>query len=160
MYALRTILTKDVTSLQLALSGKLALKKLCICRKRDQCPLIFDLYEAMARAVSRRLIDAKDRFDLINSMISVLEKLALGHVFSQYFCSPPCQYHSSKAPYSIYMLLFSEGPTDEAWKPFKNYYRIFRQITRSLSIQKRSKFVKNEHARYILGIKKVKIWKA
>ena len=27
-------------------------------------------------------------------------------------------------------------------------YRIFRQITRALSIQKRSKFVKNEHARY------------
>ena len=40
-------------------------------------------------------------------------------------------------------------------KPSHNY-RIFRQITRALSIQKRSKFVKkkNEHARYTLGIKK------
>ena len=28
--------------------------------------------------------------------------------------------------------------------------RIFRQITRALSIQKRSKFVKNEHVRYTL----------
>ena len=31
-------------------------------------------------------------------------------------------------------------------------YRIFRSITRALSIQKRSKFVKNEHARYTLEI--------
>ena len=29
-------------------------------------------------------------------------------------------------------------------------------ITRALSIQKRSKFVKNEHARYTLGMKKGK----
>ena len=35
-------------------------------------------------------------------------------------------------------------------------YRIFRQKTRALSIQKRSKFVKNEYARYILGMKKGK----
>ena len=35
-------------------------------------------------------------------------------------------------------------------------YRIFRQITRALSIQKRPKFVKNEHARYTLGMKKGK----
>ena len=35
-------------------------------------------------------------------------------------------------------------------------YRIFRSITRALSIQKRSKFVKNEHARYTLGMKKGK----
>ena len=33
-------------------------------------------------------------------------------------------------------------------------YRIFRLTTRALSIQKRSKFVKNEHARYTLGMKK------
>ena len=35
-------------------------------------------------------------------------------------------------------------------------YRTFRQITRALSIQKRSKFVKNEHARYTLDMKKGK----
>ena len=35
-------------------------------------------------------------------------------------------------------------------------YRIFRQITRALSIQKKSKFVKNEHVRYTLGMKKGK----
>ena len=35
-------------------------------------------------------------------------------------------------------------------------YCIFRQITHALSIQKRSKFVKNEHARYTLGMKKGK----
>ena len=35
-------------------------------------------------------------------------------------------------------------------------YPIFRQITRVLSIQKRPKFVKNEHAQYTLGMKKGK----
>jgi len=75
----------------------------------------------MALAVNRRPIDAKALFDVINFIRSVLEKLALGQVIYEYFCSPPCQYHSSKVPYSIYTLLFPEGPTDEAWKPFKNY---------------------------------------
>jgi hypothetical protein len=35
-------------------------------------------------------------------------------------------------------------------RTFFLYYRIFRPITRALSIQKRSKIVKNEHARYTL----------
>jgi len=76
----------------------------------------------MVRAVSRRPVDAKARFELINSMIFLVEKLALGQVFSEYFCFPPCQYYSSKAPYSIYVLLLQEGQTGEAWKPFKNYF--------------------------------------
>jgi hypothetical protein len=35
-------------------------------------------------------------------------------------------------------------------KSHRNNFRIFRPITRALSIQKRSKIVKNEHARYTL----------
>ena len=46
--------------------------------------------------------------------------------------------------------------SEKCWQRADGIYRIFRYITRALSIQKRSKFVRNEHARYTLGMKKGK----
>jgi len=47
---------------------------------------------------------------------------------------------------TIYLLL----PMQPECKILKTKYRIFRPITRALSIQKGSEIVKNEHARYTL----------
>jgi hypothetical protein len=57
------------------------------------------LCSAMAQAVSRRLLTAETRFDPGSVHVGfVVDKVALGQVFSPSTSGFPCQFHSTGAP--------------------------------------------------------------
>ena len=71
-------------------------------------------------------------------------------IYLLYYTIPSTQHKSQSYRYMFRLNKSSSGLSKD------HNYRIFRQIMRALSTQKRSKFVKNEHARYTLGMKKGK----